>query len=109
MTDGVLHLYLIQLGPVIQLNRDSISDGALFGIMILDAETLVFDAAYLSTEFIDTRIGSCRVGTSEGKSRLVPEKGGVNRDDSLAFRGQLSEDERICNHVLNGMTRGFFG
>jgi len=65
MTDGVLHFHLIQLRPVIQFNRNSVSDGALFGVMILDAETLIFDAADLGAEFVDTRIGSCCVGTGE--------------------------------------------
>jgi hypothetical protein len=65
MTNGVLHFHLIQLRPVIQLNRNRVSDGPLFGVMILDAETLVFDAADLGAEFVDTRIGSCFVSTGE--------------------------------------------
>lgn len=64
VSNRVLDFYFLQLGAIVQFDGDGIADGPLFGIVILGAETLVFDTADLGTEFVNARIGSGRIGTT---------------------------------------------
>jgi len=44
VADRVLDLDLVEHGAVIELDKQRVTDGALLGVMIVDAETAVLDA-----------------------------------------------------------------
>jgi len=44
VADGVLDLDLVEHGAVIELDKQRVADGALLGVMIVNAEAVVFDA-----------------------------------------------------------------
>ena len=57
VTHRVLDLDLVKDGAVVELNQESIADGALFGVVVLDAELGVFDAVDLGAECVDAGVG----------------------------------------------------
>lgn len=64
MSDRVFDLDLLEDSSIIKLDKKSVADGPLLGIMIVHAEALLFDAVNLGTEGIDARVGGCLVGAS---------------------------------------------
>ena len=66
MPNRVLDLDLVQDGAVVKLNKDSVADGTLGGLVVLDAEPLVFDAINLGAEGFNARVLRGRVGVRLG-------------------------------------------
>jgi hypothetical protein len=65
VTNRVFDLNFVKDSAVIELNEESVADRTLLGVMVFDAETLVFNTVHLGTEGIDTRISGR--GVSAGR------------------------------------------
>ena len=68
---GVLMLILdfdfVEDGAVIEFDEEGVADGALLGIVVVDAELLVFDTVDLGTECVDARVGGSGIGAGEAR------------------------------------------
>ena len=62
VADRVLDLDLVQDGAVVKLNKDSVADGTLGGLVVLDAEPLVLDASDFGAEGVNAGVLGRRVG-----------------------------------------------
>lgn len=85
MSYWILHDNFVQNRSVLQCERDCITDGTLHGVMIVNAEDIILEAAYFGAKFIDTGVRSIFVRTGDvpfGKYR----KSNVKRD-ALALCG----------------------
>ena len=105
MPDGVLDLDLVEHGAVVELDEERVADGALRGVVVVDAEALVLDAEDLGPECVDARVGGGFVGAGRWLGRSGILKGNVidgrKMVDSLALRGQLAKDQRVRDHVVD--------
>ena len=62
VTDRVFHLNFIKNGTVVEFDKERVSNGTLFGVVVINAEALVFDAEGLGTKNVDARVGCRSVG-----------------------------------------------
>lgn len=62
VADGVLDLDFVEDGAVVELDEEGVADGALLRVVVVDAESLVFDAEDLGAEGVDARVGGGGVG-----------------------------------------------
>lgn len=62
MSNRILNNNLVQDGSIVQLDKKSVADGALLGIVVVGAESLLFDAEDLRAESIDARVRCGSVG-----------------------------------------------
>lgn len=58
MSNGVLDFNFVKDSSVVEFNQESVSDRPLGGVMIVNAEALVFNAVDLGSQCIDARISS---------------------------------------------------
>lgn len=84
VSDGIFNHDLVQHGTVVELDQERVADGTHARFVVLDGERLVFDTEDLGAQRIDTRISRRRVGVRLGR--------------------ELAKDERVGNHVADGMT-----
>ena len=71
MPDGVLDFDLVEHGAVVELDEERVADGALRGVVVVDAEALVLDAEDLGPEGVDARVGGGFVGAGRWLGRSV--------------------------------------
>ena len=69
--DGVLDLDLVEHGAVVELDEERVADGALRGVVVVDAEALVLDAEDLGPECVDARVRGGFVGAGRWLGRSV--------------------------------------
>jgi len=60
---GIFNLNFIQDSTVVKFDEESITDGTLLRVVIVDAEAFVFDAMNLGTKDINTRVSRRGVST----------------------------------------------
>ena len=103
MANGVFNLNFVEDGTILQGDGDSVANGALLGIVIVDAEAFVFNACDLGAQFVDTRIRSFRVGAIQELVNL----GTLQKASKhvLRFSGKFAEDQRISDHVVDVMAK----
>lgn len=58
MSNGVLNFNFVKDGSVIEFNQESVSYRPLSGVMIVNAEALVFNTIDLGPQCIDARVSS---------------------------------------------------
>ena len=85
VTNRVLDLDLVQDSAIVELDEKRVADGALGRLVVLDAETLVLDAGDLGTK-----------GVNAGILRSLIR---------VRLGGELAEDERIRDHVVDVVAR----
>lgn len=61
----------VQNGSVIQLDEESVADGALLRVVVVRAELLLLNAEDLGTKSVDAWVSSGRVGAKEDAFRSV--------------------------------------
>ena len=71
MPDGVLDFDLVEHGAVVELDEERVADGALRGVVVVDAEALVLDAEYLGAQRVDARVRGGFVGAGRWLGRSV--------------------------------------
>ena len=98
MSNGILNRDLVEDGTIVQLDGDGISDGPPLRVMIFGGEGVVLNTSDLSTEIVDPGVGGGGVGATRGLA-IGREVGW--KEYVLGLRGQLSENERIGDHVVN--------
>ena len=103
MTDGVLDFDLVEHGAVVELDEERVADGALLGVVVVDAELLVLDTVDLGAECVNAGIGSSGVGAVECVSERT---WWVGRRDALGLGGEFTKDQRVGDHVVDGMAMG---
>jgi len=69
MSDRVFNLDLVEDSAVVEFDQESISDGALGGVVIFNAETLLLHAVDLGAESVYPRVRSRSIGATEGRRR----------------------------------------
>ena len=57
MANGVFNLNFVEDGTILQSDGDSVANGALLGIVIVDAEAFVFNTCDLGAQFVDAWVG----------------------------------------------------
>lgn len=65
VADGVLDLNLVEDGAVVEFNEKGIADGALLGVVVVDAEILILHTIDLGAERVDAGVGGRRIGAVE--------------------------------------------
>ena len=71
VTNRVLDLDLVEDGAVVELDEERVADGALRGVVVVDAEALVLDAEDLGPECVDARVRGGFVGAGRWLGRSV--------------------------------------
>lgn len=64
VANRILNFNFVQYSTIIQLDQQSITDGALIGFVIFYAKAFIFYAVYLGTQSINTGIRSGGIGAS---------------------------------------------
>jgi hypothetical protein len=100
VANRVLNRDLVENGPIVQLDGDGVSDGPPLRVMVIGRVGSILDASDLSAESINSRVSGSGVSAAEG-SAIGEDRGG--RRYVLGLRIQLSENERIGNHVVDVM------
>ena len=85
VSDGIFNHNLVQYGTVVEFDQERITDGTLGALVVLDGKRLVFDTVNLGAQGIDAGISRRLVG--------------------VRLRRELAMDERIGDHVADGVTR----
>lgn len=85
VSDGIFNHNLVQYGTVVEFDQERVTDGTLGTLVVLDGERLVFDTVNLGAQRIDAGISRRLVG--------------------VRLRRELAMDERIGDHVADGVTR----
>ena len=85
VANRVLNLDLVEDSAVVELDKESVGDGALSGIMVVDAVLRLLDTVNLGTERINAGVGG----------------GGI----SVRLGSQLSVDQRESDHVIDVVAR----
>ena len=62
VADRVFYLNFIKNGTVVEFDEERVANGTLLGVVIIDAEALVFDAEGLGAENVDAGVGCRSVG-----------------------------------------------
>ena len=83
VSNGVLNLNFVEDCAVVELDKESVSDRALLRVVIVNAESRIFNAVNLGAESVNARV----------RRRFV----------RVALGSQFSKDERVGNHVVNRM------
>ena len=65
MSNGVFNNDFIENCTIVQLDQKGVTNGTLLGIMIVDAEVLLFNTVDLGPEFINAWVGRSRISTEE--------------------------------------------
>lgn len=66
VTNRVFNFNLIEDCTVVELYEESIADGALLGVVVVNTEALIFNAVHLGTQSINTRVSSRGVSATRG-------------------------------------------
>jgi hypothetical protein len=77
---------LVENRAVVQLDKESVSDGARRRLMVGDREVRVLHAVNLGAQRVDTGVRGGGVG--------------------VGVRGEFAEDEGVCNHVADRVAFG---
>ena len=103
MANGVFNLNFVEDGTILQSDSDSVANGTLLGIVIVDAEAFVFNTCDLGAQFVDTRIRILCVGTIE----LSVNSGMLRKatKNVLRLSGKLAVDQRVSDHVVDVMAK----
>ena len=56
VTHRVLNLDFVKDGAIVELDQEGVTDRALLGVVVLDAELVVFDAVDLGAESVDAGV-----------------------------------------------------
>jgi hypothetical protein len=99
VSNWVLDLDLVKHRVIIQLDVQRISDRAFFRVVVLDTEALVLYTMDLGTKCVDAWVGGILV-VAAGSGQ---QSGKGGKFYGLALRVEVSVNERVCDHVANGM------
>ena len=100
VSDGVLNRDLIEDGTVIQFEGDGVSDGPHLGVVVFGGEGFILDTSNLGTESVNSGVSGSSVSAAQGSA--IGKKGRWN-GHVLGLGGQLPENERICDHIVDVM------